>query len=169
MKLLDKFPDERYQNCIALRLDLSRCLKELHAKGKVSFFEPGSLGPIIPESAPKLFGREPALNQLYHAYSKVQDKRTLFISVTGASGTGKTTLVQQFKESIANEPHFFLTGKFDQYRRDTPYTSFIECLRELTRIILLKDQQQLEQWQVKILAELKTNAQVVIDVIPELE
>ena len=168
MKLLDKYPDERYQTCTTLRLDLSRCLKELQTNGHISPFEPGSPGPIISESAPKLFGREAALNQLYHAYSKIQDS-PLFLSVTGASGTGKTALVQQFKDSIAHEPHFFLTGKFDQYRRDTPYTSFIECLRELTRILLIKDQQQLEQWQIKILAELKTNAQVVIDVIPELE
>ncbi|WP_028584505.1 trifunctional serine/threonine-protein kinase/ATP-binding protein/sensor histidine kinase [Desulfogranum mediterraneum] len=168
LKLLEKFPANRYQSAVSLQLDLQHGLDDLSAANTISSFEPGCQGLQQRDRSATLHGRELELDQLHQGYAAARRKPTSLIRVSGSAGTGKTALVQAFKDSLAQESVFFLSGKFDQYQRETPFAPLVQCLRELTQLLLGLDQVGLESWKKKILKALGPNARVVIDVIPDL-
>ena len=62
-----------------------------------------------------------------------------------------------------------MSGKFDQLQRDVPYAAVLQALRSLLRQILTAPEAELEAWRSAMQEALTPNAQVVIDVLPELE
>lgn len=168
LKLLEKYPDNRYGSCLEVVLDLEHCLTTFEQQGGVASFEPGIRRPPLMESPHLIIGRRGELHQLNLAYDKARASTTQLVLVSGSSGTGKTALVQKFQNEIRKKPNLFLTGKFDQYQLDIPYFPLIECLREFTRIILTKDREEVAQWKRKIRDALAGNGQVILDFIPEL-
>jgi len=82
---------------------------------------------------------------------------------------GKSALVQELYRPITRRAGFFLSGKFDQLRRDVPYAVVIQALTDLTRQLLTESQEKLDAWRHELLVALGPNGQVLIDVIPELE
>jgi serine/threonine protein kinase len=89
--------------------------------------------------------------------------------VAGYSGVGKSALVQEIYKPITEKRDYFISGKFDQLQRNIPYSAIVHALGGLMRQLLSESEAQLQQWRRKILAALGTNAQVIIDVIPEVE
>ena len=89
--------------------------------------------------------------------------------VAGYSGIGKSALVQEIYKPITEKRGYFISGKFDQLQRNIPYSAVVHAFGGLMRQLLSESEAQLRQWQEKILAALGTNAQVIIDVIPEVE
>jgi len=167
-KLLEKLPEKRYQSCSALRLDIERCIDDFEHYGVITDFQIDESYRLQTAHSP-LFGRESQFWELQTAFHRAKKGKRIFVGLTGVSGSGKTALVQHFKEQMYGEPHFFLSGKFDQYQQEIPYSSFIEGLKEFTRIILTSPPEKLEQWRAKLTEGLKVNGQVVVDVIPELQ
>ncbi|HEY9644796.1 MAG TPA: serine/threonine-protein kinase PknK, partial [Chroococcidiopsis sp.] len=88
--------------------------------------------------------------------------------ISGYSGIGKTSLVQEIYKSITQRRGYFITGKFDQYQRDIPYSAFVSAFSGWVEQLLTEPQDQLNQWRDRLLAALAPNAQVMIDVLPEL-
>ncbi len=168
LKLLEKFPDNRYRSCTELQLDLENCLRQQEENGFVREFEPGAQSSLLSNVPHVLYGRESELEQLKNGYNALKNNNSLLL-VLGSSGTGKTALVQQFQKTICKDQCFFLSGKFDQYQLDSPYAPLIECLRILTRNLLSKSQHQLDNWKTKILKALAGNGRILVKVIPELE
>ncbi|MGL4503642.1 MAG: ATP-binding protein, partial [Planktothrix sp.] len=64
---------------------------------------------------------------------------------------------------------YFISGKFDQFKRNIPYSSLIQAFQELIRQLLTESEGQLQIWKQKLLNVLGNNAQVIIEVMPELE
>ena len=64
---------------------------------------------------------------------------------------------------------YFVSGKFDQYKRNLPYSAVVQALAELVTQLLSEDEKQLARWKERLLAALGPNAKVVTDVIPNLE
>ncbi|MBE9128626.1 AAA family ATPase [Coleofasciculus sp. LEGE 07092] len=89
--------------------------------------------------------------------------------VAGYSGIGKSALVQEIYKPITEKRGYFISGKFDQFQRNIPYSAIVHAFGGLMRQLLSESEAQLRQWQEKILSALGTNAQVIIDVIPEVE
>ncbi|MFP4578112.1 MAG: AAA family ATPase [Coleofasciculus sp.] len=89
--------------------------------------------------------------------------------VSGYSGIGKSALVQELYKPITQRRGYFIRGKFDQYQRDIPYSAVIQAFRELIKQLLTETTLQLTQWRNHLLAALGGNAQIIIDVIPEVE
>jgi PAS domain S-box-containing protein len=89
--------------------------------------------------------------------------------VAGYSGIGKSALVQEIYKPITEKRGYFISGKFDQLQRNIPYSAVVHAFGGLMRQLLSESEAQLRQWQEKILAALGPNAQVIIDVIPEVE
>jgi len=65
------------------------------------------------------------------------------ILVSGHSGTGKSSLVDNMKEeSSMNEcssGHYFVTGKFDKIQRNKPYSAVSEALNSLCDVIFCSE------------------------------
>jgi predicted ATPase len=59
------------------------------------------------------------------------------VFISGVSGTGKTALAQTLASQTKQHKGLYLTGKFDFYLRDEPYSGFVAACRELCGEILM--------------------------------
>ncbi len=170
MKLLAKNAEERYQSAHGLKFDLETCLLQLQTTGEIKDFTPGQRDRgsqlLIPQ---KLYGREKEVATLMDAFWRVSQGATEMLLVSGYSGIGKTSIVNEVQKPIVTARGYFITGKFDQFKRDIPYAALIQAFQELIRQLLTENKQQITIWKHKLLGALGSNGQVLIDVIPEVE
>ncbi|WP_175154044.1 ATP-binding protein, partial [Paraburkholderia ultramafica] len=61
------------------------------------------------------------------------------------------------------------SGKFDQYKRDIPYSTLVQAFQSLVRQLLGKRDAELAVWRSALLAALEPNARLMSDLIPELK
>ncbi|GAA6622631.1 ATP-binding protein [Scytonema sp. NUACC26] len=193
-KLIAKNAEERYQTAMGLLIDLQLCLKHLTTQGFIPTFIPGERDRtsqlLIPQ---KLYGREREVAMLLSAFERVavggrenQGENSIFspshqskilkpkpkielVLVSGYSGIGKSSLVNEVHKPIVRQRGYFISGKFDQFQRNIPYASLIQAFQTLMRQLLTETTVQLQVWKEKLIAALGVNGQVVIDVIPEVE
>lgn len=170
MKLLAKNAEDRYQSAEGLKFDLEACFQQLQTTGEIKNFILGQRDRgrqlLIPQ---KLYGREQEVAILMDAFSRVSQGATEMMLVSGYSGIGKTSIVNEVQKPIVAAKGYFINGKFDQFKRDIPYAALIEAFQELIRQLLTENEQKIASWKHKLLEALGTNGQVLIDVIPAVE
>ncbi|MBC1220656.1 AAA family ATPase, partial [Nostoc sp. UCD120] len=170
MKLLSKTAEGRYQSAFGIKADLETCLDQLEQTNSITKFAIGqhdhSSQLQIPE---KLYGREAEINILMNAFEKVNQGNKELILVAGYSGIGKSALVNEIHKPVIKHRGYFIAGKFEQFQRNIPYASLIQAFQELMQQLLTDSEAQLSTWKEKLLEALVPNAQIIIDVIPELE
>ncbi|MBD1842590.1 AAA family ATPase [Cyanobacteria bacterium FACHB-63] len=170
MKLLAKTAEDRYQSALGLKADLETCLEMLHSSGTISRFKVGEFDLfsqfLIPE---KLYGRDREVSLLMNTFDRVSVGKTEAVLVKGYSGIGKSSLVNEVRKQIVGARGYFISGKFDQFQRNIPYSAIISAFQSLVKQLLTESEAQLIQWRTKLLAALGNNAQVVIDVVPDIE
>jgi PAS domain S-box-containing protein len=170
MKLLAKNAEDRYQTAAGLEADLQRCLRSWEAHRRIDAFKlgarDGSDRLLIPE---KLYGREAEVGELVAAYDRVVHQgATELVLVSGYSGVGKSSIVNELHKSLAPARGLFAAGKFDQYKRDIPYATLAQAFRSLVRQLLAKSETEISQWRQALAEALGPNGRMVIDLIPEL-
>lgn len=169
-KLLAKNAEDRYQTAAGLKFDLDLCLKQWEVGGKIESFVLGSRDRghqlVLPQ---KLYGREAEIATLMAAFHRVALGRSEFISVSGYSGIGKTSIVNEVHKPMAAARGYFIAGKFDQLKRDTPYIALIQAFQALLRQILTESADKVATWQALVLEALGDNGRAIAEVIPELE
>lgn len=191
LKLMAKTAEEGYQSADGVQADLAECLRQLKTTGTIKDFA------IATEDvanrfyiSQKLYGREPEIATLLEAFARVTaepsvSSPTELMLVTGYSGVGKTTLVQEIYQPITEKQGYFISGKFDggykscstmrtgtasvQFQRNTPYSAIVDALTDLVKQILGESTIRLNRWRKKLLKALGVNGQLIINVIPELE
>jgi predicted ATPase len=170
MKLMAKNAEDRYQSALGLKYDLQQCLTQWKETGSIAEFELGQRDIcdrfIIPE---KLYGREEEVQTLLDAFERVSQGASELMLVAGFSGIGKTAVVNEVHKPIVRQRGYFIKGKFDQFNRNIPFSAFVQALRDLIGQLNSESDEQLQTWKAQILAALGENAQVIIDLIPELE
>ncbi len=172
MKLLAKKTEDRYQSCGGIIHDLETCMRSIDNSIDISSFKPGEndIGStfFVPE---KLYGREPELAILSSAYDRAGKPggKPILAFVSGPPGIGKTSLLQEFGKSLSERKGFFISGKFDQFRRSAPYSAIISAFRNLVDLIVTGADTRPAEWGEKIRRVLGENTSVVTDVIPCLE
>ena len=170
MKLLAKAPEERYQSAWGIKADLEICLEQLQTLGKIDQFSLASQDICDRFHIPaKLYGREKEVRQLLTSFERVSQGVTEIMLVSGYSGIGKSTLVNEVRKPILHQGVYFISGKFDQLQRDIPYAAITLAFQHLVRQLLTESEAGLRTWKQRLLEALEPNAQVIIDVIPELE
>lgn len=175
-KLLHKKLEDRYQTACALQFDLKKCHELLsfydqdeEKPEEIGMFEIAQFDKIRNFNiGNQLYGRDAELQTLKKVYASVKKGRQELIFITGYSGVGKTSVVNQFLDYVRAEEGSFSAGKFDQYKSNVPYTAFIQAIQSLLREILSENQTVVERWKEKVLSALAPNAQLIVDVIPEL-
>ncbi|MBW4630854.1 MAG: AAA family ATPase [Iphinoe sp. HA4291-MV1] len=176
MKLLAKNADDRYQNAWAIKADLEESLLQLRANGKISNL------PIARQDISskfqifqKLYHREREIETLLTAFKRVSDgnhhtaPRSEMMLISGYSGVGKSTLVQEVYKFLTQQQSYFISGKFDEFSRNIPYSGLIQAFRELIKQLLTESESQIHLWREKLLEAFGPNGQMLIDVIPEVE
>lgn len=171
MKLLAKMPEERYQTAHGVAADLTRCFTQWHGRGTVDQFPLGERDISHRFQIPqKLYGRDHELAALFRAFERVVDAGAPeLVMVSGYSGIGKSALVQELHKPIVRARGLFLAGKFDQHKRDIPYSTIVHAFQDLVLELLAASEDRLAIWRQRLLYALGVNAQLMIDVLPSLE
>src|SRR5713101_5854243 len=171
MKLLAKNAEERYQTASGLEADLRRCLAEWQSQGRIEPFPLGTHDSsdrlLIPE---KLYGREREIDALLAAFERVVAEGTPeLVLVSGYSGVGKSSVVNELHKVLVPPRGLFAAGKFDQYKRDIPYATLAQAFQTLVRQILVKSEAEVDRWRHTLLEAVGPNGQLIVSLIPEVE
>ncbi|MBW4685483.1 MAG: PAS domain S-box protein [Komarekiella atlantica HA4396-MV6] len=178
MKLMAKNAEDRYQSAWGIKADLERCAQQLEQSGQIDRIQLG-LQDIsgqfhIPQ---KLYGREAeiaALLAVFDTVAKTENQENAqfhveMMLVGGYAGIGKSALVQELYKPITVKHGYFISGKFDQFGRNIPYSAIVDALQKLVQQLLGEPEAQLQQWRTRLLTALGSNGQIIIDAIREVE
>jgi predicted ATPase/signal transduction histidine kinase len=170
LKLLAKTAEERYQSAFGLKADLEQCLAGLGEPARLEGFRPGQgERPAQLQVAQTLYGRDPELARLHAAFERASGGTSELVLVAGYSGIGKSSLIQEVHKPVVQRRGYFISGKFDQLKRDVPFASLVQAFQELIRQLLTESDTRIQRWRERLLETLGTGGQVLIDVIPEIE
>ena len=176
MKLLAKTAEERYQTASGVKNDLQRCLLEWERgrSGAPPYrIEEFPLGErdipdrlLIPE---KLYGRVREIETLLAAFERmVATGRPELVLVSGYSGIGKSSVVNEVHKVLVPPRGLFASGKFDQYKRDIPYATLAHGLQSLIRPLLSKSGAEFRNWRDAFDEALGPNGRLITELVPEL-
>jgi histidine kinase len=170
MKLISKTAEKRYKSTFGLLQDLKKCEEAISSGVSIEPFELGqqdiSSRFFIPE---KLYGRDQDVKILLDTFDRVCEGQREILMVRGYSGVGKSALVQEIHKPVIARRGYFISGKFDQYQRNLPYSALIVGYKQLIQQFLTEGKESLDIWKEKFLNALGPNGQLIIDVIPEIE
>jgi PAS domain S-box-containing protein len=171
LKLLAKTPEERYQTAAGVEADLRRILCAVETRGAIEFFPLGARDVpdrlLIPE---KLYGREREVELLLAAFERVVSQGTTeLVLVSGYSGIGKSSVVNELHNALVPPRGLFASGKFDQYKRDIPYATLAQAFQGLIRPLLSKSESELNKWRDALHEALDPNGALIVELVPELK
>jgi PAS domain S-box-containing protein len=171
MRLLAKTAEDRYQTAVGLEADLRRCLAEWETQGHIDAFPLGTHDVpdrlLIPE---KLYGREREVNALLGAFNRVvAHGMPELVFVSGFSGVGKSSVVNELHKVLVLPRGLFAAGKFDQYKRNIPYATLAQAFQTLIRQILVKSEAEVDQWRGALAEAVGPSGQLIVNLIPEVE
>jgi PAS domain S-box-containing protein len=169
LKLLAKTAEERYQTAAGLERDLRRCLAAWEAQHRIDAFPLGQQDtPDRLLIAEKLYGRARELDALLASFDRVvRSGAPELVLVTGYSGIGKSAVVHELHKALVPRG-LFASGKFDQYKRDIPYSTLVQAFQSLVRPLLGKSEAELASWRETLLEALGPNGRLMVDLVPEL-
>jgi predicted ATPase len=170
-KLLSKNAEDRYQTAAGLDADLRNCLDQWEPQRRIDLFALGEHDIpdqlLIPE---RLYGREDDVQVLLTSFGRIVAGGTPeVVLVSGYSGIGKSSVVNELQKALVPPRALFASGKFDQYKRDIPYATLAQAFNHLVRSILALSEQDLGQWRHDIQQALAPNGRLIVNLIPELE
>ncbi|MBD2471507.1 AAA family ATPase [Nostoc sp. FACHB-145] len=196
LKLMAKNAEDRYQSAWGIKADLEICVQQLEEIGQISSIQLGLQDASDQFQIPqKLYGRDKEVAILLAAFNRVacpdsnrvaalpnNSETTLqreqagnpkfqveMMLVAGYAGIGKSALVQEIYKPITQKRGYFISGKFDQFQRNIPYSAIAVALQKLVQQLLSEPDENVQQWRAHLLTALGSNGQIIIDVIPEVE
>src|SRR5712672_245861 len=170
MKLLAKTAEERYQTAAGVEADLRKCLTAWESIGRIEPFPLGlqdaSERLMIPE---KLYGREGEIATLLAAFDRVvMHGGSELVLVSGYSGIGKSSVVNELHKVIVLPRGIFISGKFDLRLRDTPHSTLAQAFQGLIQQLLNGQADDIARWRDAIKEAVGNQGRLLTDLIPDL-
>src|SRR6202012_4805304 len=118
----------------------------------------------------RLYGREREIETLLASFDRVvADGMPELVLVSGYSGIGKSSVVNELHKTLIQPRGLFASGKFDQYKRDIPYATLAQASQSLIRGLLAKSDDELDRWRADLRLALGTNGSLMTQLVPELK
>jgi PAS domain S-box-containing protein len=170
IKLLAKTAEERYQTAAGVEADLRKCLTAWESFGRIDPFPLGlqdaSDRLMIPE---KLYGREGEIATLLAAFDRVvMHGGSELVLVSGYSGIGKSSVVNELHKVIVLPRGIFISGKFDLRLRDTPHSTLAQAFQGLIQQLLNSQANDIARWRDAIKEAVGNQGRLLTDLIPDL-
>jgi len=171
LRLLEKTPEQRYQTAAGVIHDLTRCLHEWEATGRISDFTLGTRDiPATLRVAEHLYGRERELAVLEAVLERVATAEVCECAlISGPAGIGKSCLVQHLRASIERYDGLFAYGKCEQYTHNIPYAPLAQALLSLTSALLEQPQMQRSRWEGPLQEAVGPYGRLLVNLVPQLE
>src|SRR5258708_6264340 len=119
---------------------------------------------LIPE---RLYGREREIDTLLAAFDRVVAHGTPeLLLVSGFSGIGKSSVVNELHKALVPPRGLFASGKFDQYKRDIPYATLAQAFHSLVRTLLGQSEAEIGRWRDALGEALGPNRPLILVLEP---
>lgn len=166
--LLSKDPEDRYQSVNGLLHDLEHCLTALEQGRTERFVLKRHDVFSTLHIAENLYGREADLQLLRHAAEEMLLSNARLVLISGQSGVGKTSFVNELMVHFNRQECSYLSGKFEHLNRHVPYSAWLSICEEMLQNILARPAEEIEAAKTALKAALGDQAGVLISVIPKL-
>ena len=168
-KLLAKDAGSRYQYFLGLSFDLEKVFKNWQL-GKSNAFTLGQKDFSGKLHLPQcLYGRGPEILALFTYFQRAVYGQPQIVAVVGASGMGKSALVNELHKPLVAHKGLFIRGKSERDAQNSPYAPLKQALRSWIKFALTLEPERLGFLQTKLQQTLANNARVLVDFIPELK
>lgn len=191
LKLLEKDPNDRYTDCYSVIHELSAVknafisnIEITDLDSKYSLSEPylkhylTKMEPIHEDKCgippcyvyPRgIYGRTEIYDRIVEKYnSLVVGIGVIF--VTGKSGTGKTTLINDLRVSAITKYDFFFLWKFNKNESNhSLYTCFVHGFKTIINQILASSQANIAKWRDLLISKIPLDLSILFFLIPELK
>lgn len=168
-KLMSKNPDARYQSARGLIADLEHCQQTWQESRAIPRFALGQHDAAESFRVSRaLLGRDREAAELATAFEQAAGGAARLLLVAGYSGIGKSTLIAEIYRPVVEKRAHFVSGKFEQLERNTPYSAWLEALRKLLRQALSEPERRLAARRERLRAALGNDAAVLFPMLPEL-
>lgn len=167
LKLLEKNPQDRYQSATGLRHDLNYCLERWQAELKMPAFELACQDQYsVLRLSEKLYGREKELRHLLRIFEQAggQTRPPQLCLISGARGTGKSTLLNDFNNRLIGHPGWHAIAKADQFSQQRPYAIMDQVISCLVDHLLVGPPEQLSQIKLKLEQSLGASASALLEI-----
>jgi histidine kinase len=170
IKLLSKTAEERYQNGFGLMADLQECLDQYRRSGAIRKFTIARKDVSIRFLIPLVvYGREKEIDSLMSAFRRISKGRSELLLISGDPGIGKSAAVHEIQKPIISRGGYFISGKYDQFRQEVPYSAIIQALQGLVDMIITESDDKIALLRKNLARALGPNGGFVTSAIPRLE
>ena len=164
-KLLQKDPQLRYQSLRGLKWDLKQCSLSVHEN-----FIPGEYDQAVPISEIKtIYGRTRELKILKKCLNLVHKDQAPIVLLQGAGGQGKSSLLDNLRESLDLGSAGWIQGKYDQYDSNFNSGPLIQYLERWSDHLQILETGELELIIAEIRSRMGRNLGLVASLIPGFE
>jgi len=116
-----------------------------------------------------LYGRARERASLAAALARVEGQGTSeLVVLSGPAGVGKSALVEELEREVLAHGGTLVAGKFDQDRRQAPFSAASGALSQLVDAVLANDDAALRDYRARLLAALDGNGALLFDILPGL-
>ena len=170
LKLTAKIAEDRYQSAIGLKHDLEQCLDDLKEKSVIGDFSIGQKDVYSRFKVPEqVYGREKELEALIDSFEDAANGQCKLMLISGASGIGKTALVNEIHKPGVRRNSYFISGKLDQFKSNIPFNAFTHAFSDLLRQLVSEPKEKLDQIKQDLSEKLGLNTSILTDLIPEFK
>lgn len=160
LRLLHKDPRQRYANAAALRRDL-------RALGDAARADPFVFGESL-LSRPTLYGRANEVALLAHAFVRARAGETRWVVISGAPGSGKSTVALHALGNQVTGPALCGQGKCDEMDPYTPYRVWRQVLATLTQCVFMHEDARVQSVRTRLRFVAGDYAGLLTTALPEL-
>lgn len=171
LTLLSKSVDDRYQTASGLIHDLENCLNQWESQRDISPFplkrKDVSQNFLLPR---RLYGREQEVKELIGAFKRVTNKGVSELAmISGHPGSGKSSLVNEIQPVVSEMKGFFISGEFQQFKKDAPFSNIAYAFNDLILFILSMNERDMNEWAQRLRSSMGSEGKALVEVLPQLE